>query len=105
MLTVYTPLAEMLTVVAEEAIAVFSKPGACAPHDLCRLQSIGSFRSDPYRMSVSKAGERSLLHRSPVPVFGEGGIVHDGASADVDTVVCIGETRRNEVCTQRRLFI
>ena len=105
MFTVYTPLAQVLTVVAEEPIAVFSKPGACPPYNLCALQTVGPCGAHPYRVSVSEARERSLFHRSPAPVFGKGGIVHDGAAAHVDTVMRIGETRRNEVRAQRRLFI
>jgi len=105
MLTVYTPLAEVLAVVAEEPIAVFSEPGARPPHDLRSLQSIGPSGSDPYGVLVSEARERSLFHRSPVPVFGKGGVVHDGAAAHVDTVMCIGEPRRYEVRAQRGHFM
>ena len=105
MLTVYTPLAEVLAVVAEEPIAVFSEPGARPPHDLRSLQSIGPSGSDPYGVLVSEARERSLFHRSPVPVLGKGGVVHDGAAAHVDTVMYIGKTRRYEVRAQRGLFM
>ena len=100
-----TPLAQMLAIVAQEPIAILSKSGARAPHDFCALQAMGLSSSDPYRMSISETSERSLFHRSPVPVFGKGGVVHYGAAPHVDTMVCVGETRRHEVRTQRRLFI
>jgi hypothetical protein len=103
--SVYTPLTEVLAVVAEEPIAVFSEPGACPPHDLRSLQSIGPSGSDPYGVSVSEARERSLFHRSAVPVLGKSGVMHDGAAAHIDTVMRIGETRRDEVRAQRGLFM
>jgi hypothetical protein len=104
-LTVYTPLTEVLAVVGEEPIAVFSDPGARPPHDLGSLQSMGLCGSDPYGMSVSEAREGSLFHRSPVPVLGKGGVVHDSAAAHIDTVMSVGETRRNEVRAQGGLFM
>jgi hypothetical protein len=49
-------------------------------------------------MTLSKAGEGSLLNRSPAPAIDKRAIVDDGAAAHVDTVVCIAEPRCNEVC-------
>jgi hypothetical protein len=102
---VYTPLTQVLTVVAEEPISVLSKPGARPPHDLRTWQSVGPCRSHPYRLSLSEQLERYLFHRSSAPVAGKAAVMHDGASADIDTVMRIGETRCNEVRAQRRLFI
>jgi hypothetical protein len=54
-LTVHTPLAKVLTVVAQQAVATFSKPGARTLNDLFASQGIGSCRSYPHRMSMSEA--------------------------------------------------
>ena len=103
-LTVHTPLAEVLTVVAQYAVAAFANTRPRTANDLLTSQAIGPWRSDPYRVSVSEACKRNLFHRSPVPVSSEGSIVNDAPGTHVDTVVRVGETRRNEVCAERRLF-
>ena len=54
-LTVHTPLAKVLTVVAQQAVAIFSKPRARTPNDLFTPQGIGPCGSHPDRMSVSEA--------------------------------------------------
>ena len=102
---VYAPLAQVLTVVAEEPISVFSKAGARPPYDLCTWQAIGPCGSHPYRVPLSEQLESYLFNRSPSPVTGKAAVVHDGAGADIDTVMRVGKTRRNEVRAQRRLFI
>ena len=55
-------------------------------------------------MSVSEARERNLFHRSPAPGTGKRTVVDDSAAAHIDAVVCIGETRCNEVRAQRWRF-
>jgi hypothetical protein len=87
--TVYAPLAEVLTVVAEKPIVVFSKPRTRSPHYLLTLPAIGPGRSHPYRMSLGEARERYLFHRSTAPVIDRAAIVHNGAAAHVNTVVYI----------------
>ena len=87
--TVYAPLAEVLTVVPEKLIVVFSKSRTRSPHYLFTVPAIGAGRSHPYRMSLSEARERYLFHRSTAPVIDKAGIVHNGATAHVDTVVYI----------------
>jgi hypothetical protein len=87
--TVYAPLTEVLTVVAEEAILVFSKARTCSPHDLFTVPAIGSRGPQPYRTSLREAREGSLFHRSTAPVIDKAAIVHNGAAAHVDTVVYI----------------
>jgi hypothetical protein len=105
MLTIHAPLTQVLAVIAQKAIAVFSDPGARPLHDIGASQLLAPCRADPHRMAVCETCERSLLDRSPVPVFGEGGIVHHRTAAHINTMVCIGETRRNEVSTQRWLLM
>jgi hypothetical protein len=102
---VYAPLAQVLAVVAKEPISVFAKPGACPSHDFRTLEATSPRGSYPYGVSVSEARERNLFHRSPPPVLGKCGIVHDHAAAHVDTMMLVGETRRDEVCTQRWLVL
>ena len=105
MFTVHTPLAEVLTVVAQQAIAVFSESQARPSNNLVTLQGTGPWASDPHRMSMSETRERNLFHRGAVPVTCECGIVNDGSATDVDAMVRVGKTRRNEVCAQRRFFV
>ena len=105
MFTVHTPLAEVLTVVAQQAVTVFSDSQARPSNNLVTLQGTGPWASDPHRMSMSETRERNLFHRAPVPVMSEGGIVNDGSATHVDAMVRIGETRRNEVCAHRRFFV
>jgi hypothetical protein len=69
------------------------------------MQPIGPCGSHPYPVSLSEQLERYLFHGSPAPVTGKAAVMHDGAGADIDTVMRVGETRRNEVRAQRRLFI
>jgi len=103
--TVDAPLAQVLTVVTEEPIAVLPEPRACPAYDLCAVQMSGPWRPQPDRVPAGKARERDLLHRPAPPRLSKGGIVHNGARADIDAVMRISETRRNEMCAERRLFI
>src|SRR5262249_53584866 len=105
MFTMHAPLAEVLAVVAQHAIAVLSKARARPPNNLFTPQGVGPCGSNPYRSSVSEARERNFFHRAPAPGSGKGAIVNDGVGAHVDAMVRIGEARRNEVRTQRRLLI
>ena len=54
-LTVHTPLAKVLAVVAQQAVAIFSEPRARTLNDLFTPQGIGPCGSHPHRMSVSEA--------------------------------------------------
>jgi hypothetical protein len=54
-LAVHTPLAKVLTVVAQQAVAIFSKPRASTLNDVFTPRGIGRCRSHPHRMSMSKA--------------------------------------------------
>ena len=86
---IHAPLAEVLTVVTEEAIALLSEPRPGAPHDLFTLLVIGTRGSHPYRAPLSKARERYFFDWTPAPVKYKAAIVHNNTAAHIDTVMCI----------------
>jgi hypothetical protein len=83
----HTPLSEVLAVVAEEAIAIFPQSRDCPTNDLVTLQPMGTWGSDPYRMTVREAHERNRFHRAAAPAGCKGPIMNDSAGAQVDPVM------------------
>jgi hypothetical protein len=61
----YAPLAEVLAVVAEQAIAVLPKTRTCATDHLVAIETRRGVRSDEEHMSVRTESQRNLLHRRP----------------------------------------
>ena len=96
MFAAQTPLAEVLAVVAEEAIAVLADPRPRSPNHFLVVEASGA-GSNPESVSMSEARERNLFHRAAVEPMYEGAVVDDTAAADVDTVVGKAQTRCNEV--------
>ena len=96
MFAAQTPLAEVLAVVAEEAIAVLADPGPRSPNHFLAVEASGA-GSDPESVSMSETRERNLFHRAAVEPMCEGAVMDDPAAADVDTVVGKTQTRCNEV--------
>jgi hypothetical protein len=90
------PLAEVLAVVAEEAIAVLADPGPRPPNHFLALEVNGA-RSSPESVSMSETRERNLFHRCPVKPMYIGAVMDDPAEADVNAVVGKAKTRCNEV--------
>src|SRR5215470_8430344 len=73
---VHAPLTEVLAVVTQQAIMVFSHSRARSPNDLLTPQGTGSRRSDPNCVSARETCQRNLFHRAPVPVMCERGVVN-----------------------------
>ena len=86
MFAAQTPLAEVLAVVAEEAIAVLADSGPRSPNHFLAAEASGA-GSDPEGVSMSETRERNLFDRAPVEPMCEGAVMDDPAAADVDTVV------------------
>lgn len=96
MFSAQTPLAEVLAVVAEQAIACFADPGSRSPNHCLAVEASRS-RPNPEGVSTSKPRERNLFHRSPVKSVYKGPVMDDPAIADVNPMVGKTEARRNEV--------
>jgi hypothetical protein len=101
----HTPLAEVLAVVAQQAIAVLSQAGTRTTDHLLTIETRRGVRSHKDCVPVREDAQRNLLHRSPAELMCEGCVVHDGAATHVDAMVGKGKTRRNEVRAQRWFFI
>ena len=102
MLASQAPLAEVLTVVGQQPIAVLAYPGA-GPSDHLPLVIFRWYAGhNSHGSSCRKARERNLFHRSSAQPFRESRVVHHLASADVDSVVCVAATLSDNVSTQLR---
>ena len=105
MLSLDTPLAKVLAVVAEHAVIVLAHPGSCAA-DHFRVTEANQFvGSHPYTASAHEVRERNLRHRSPEEVMPKGAVVNDSAAADVDAVMGEREARSDKVRTQRGFLV
>jgi hypothetical protein len=65
MFAAQTPLAEVLAVVAEEAIAVLADPRPRSPNHFLAVEASGA-GSNPQSVSMSEPRERNLFHWAPV---------------------------------------
>jgi hypothetical protein len=101
----HTPLAEVLTVIAEQAIAIFPEARTCATDHLVAIEARSGVRSLVERVSARKEKQRHLFHRQLAELMCERSVVHDIAAAHVDAMVGKGKTRGNEVRAQRWLFV
>ena len=59
------PLGEVLAVVAEQPITIFTKAGARAARHLCGVKARLDAASDPDRPALYEALERNFFHRAP----------------------------------------
>ena len=92
-----TPLAEVLAVVGEQTITVFTYPGTRSANCLSRVEARSRTGSDPDRATAGEISERYLFHRPSAKPEAESRVMHDLAIADVDSVVQITTTRRDDV--------
>jgi len=105
MLAVQAPFGEVLAVVGEETIRVFTETRARTTDDFRALESGSLTRPHPDGEAVSEPRKRNLFHRATPPARTEGTVVDDAAIADVDAVMGEAETRRDEMRAQRGLFV
>jgi hypothetical protein len=96
MLAAQTPLAEVLAVVAEEAIVVLADPRSRSPDDFLAAEASAA-GSNPQGVSMREHRERNLFHRASVEPLHEGAVMDDRAAADVDAVVRKSQPGREEV--------
>jgi hypothetical protein len=104
MLAAQTPLAEVLTVVRPQPVAVLTYPGASPPDHLLTLEVGRNMRFDPYRAAAGESSQRNFFDGAPAQPICESRVVHDLAIANVDSVMQISPARCNEVRAQRRLL-
>jgi hypothetical protein len=104
MLAAQTPLAEVLTVVRQQPVAVLAYPGAGPPDHLLTFEAGGDMRFDPYRAAAGESSQRNFFDGSPAQPICKPGVMHDLAIAHVDSVMQISSAGCNEVRTQRRLL-
>jgi hypothetical protein len=104
MLAAKTPLAEVLTVVGQQPVAVLAYPGARALDHLWTLEARKRMRIDPHRSAACESNKRDLFDWSPVQPNCESCVVHDVAVAHVDSVMQIASAGCNEVRAQRRFL-
>ena len=99
------PLAEMLAVVAEQPVTIFTEAGARAARHLGGVKARRAVASDPDRPFLCEACKRNFFHRSPAEFADHRPVVNDVTVAHIDTVMGEAATRCNEVRAQRWLFI
>jgi hypothetical protein len=92
-----TPLAEVLAIVGKQPVAVLAYPGARSAYGLSRVEARSRIGSDRDRATAGEISERYLFHRSSAKPVAESRVMHDFAIADIDSVVQITTTRRDNV--------
>ena len=104
-LAMQTPFTEVLAVVRQQPIAVFADTGSRPTDDVSDIES--AWRAGPYpdTLAACETSERNFFHRSTAQTVRETRVVNDLASADVDAVMQIAATGRDEVRTQRRFLV
>jgi hypothetical protein len=105
MLATQAPLAEVLTVVRQQPIAILPYPGACPFDHLLGVKIGGGVKFDPHRLAAGESIQRHFFDRSPVQATCETGVMNDPAITHIDSVMQIAAPAGNEVRAQRRLVI
>ena len=100
-----TPFAEVLTVIGQQAIAVFPHTGSCSADDHSNVEIGWRVRSHPDTLSAREMSERNFFHRSSAQSMREPRVVHELASTDVDAVMQIAAPRCDKVRAQRGFLV
>jgi hypothetical protein len=98
------PLAEVLTVVAQDPIVILTEPRAGTLHDLTRTVLHRHPASHRYRSAPTEFPQRNFLHRSPGEEAGNRPTVDDLSVAQVDAVMDEADPRADEVGARRRFL-
>ena len=105
MFTVQTPFAEVLTVVRQQPVAVLAHPGARPTDHFSTRVDRWPIRSDPNRTAASETIESCFFHRPSIKAVCKARIVHDLATANVDSVMQISATRCDNVRAQQSFLV
>jgi hypothetical protein len=92
---VQTPLAEVLAVIAEEAIAVLADPRPRSANHFLAVEASAA-GANKESVSMSETRQRDLFYWAAVKPMYEGAVMHDAAT-DVDPVMGEAKTRRKEM--------
>lgn len=99
-LAAQTPLAVVLAVVREQPIAVFAEPRASTVDHFRAIKARRRARSNPHGSPVSKVCKGNFFDRSALPASGKPRIVDDLAGADVDAVMGVAASWRDQMRSQ-----
>ncbi len=105
MCTVQAPLAEVLTIVTEQSVAIFPDARARSVDNLHGIEVRWRTLVEPDGPAARETLQRSLLHASSAQPVREPGIVHHVSGADIDAVVQIATPPGDDVSAWRRLFL
>jgi hypothetical protein len=97
MFTVQTPLAEVLTVVCQNPVAVLSEAGTRAVDHFPTIEAIRRTGPEPDSATAGETGERGLSHCSSAKSVCEPRVVHNLAAANIDSVMQISATWSDNV--------
>jgi hypothetical protein len=94
----------VFAVVANDVISILAKATAGTKNHVFAVEAriaVGAYGDGP---AASKFRQRHLFHRSALEASDETGVMDDPPVTHVKAVVEVAAARRDEVCSQRRLF-
>lgn len=100
MLTADAPLAEVLAVVPEQVVAVLSESRACTAYHFRAIVQTRLSQANPYFSSLGEPPQRDFLDAT---VTQSAAVLQHLTSTGIDPVMRVTATRRDQVCTKRRL--
>jgi hypothetical protein len=99
MLAANAPFAEVLTVIGQQVVIVFTCPGTCPMNDFIAIEPRGLLEPDPDWVTLGELRQNNLLHRTAAQAARQTCVLHDLAATHVDTVMGIATTWCNDVRT------
>jgi hypothetical protein len=94
------PLTEVLTVVPQDRVAIFSDARTRSVDDSIAIEPTGCAGSDPDRVPPREFRHGNLFHRSPPQTSRQPSILHDRTVTHIDTVMCKPAAQCDYVSTQ-----
>lgn len=89
----------MLTVIGQQAVAVFADSGTRSAHHFGTIEARRRLGSDPERMSMGELRQRNVFHRSCAQATREASVLHDSALPHINAVMHVASAWRNDVRT------
>src|SRR5882757_10470949 len=89
MLATQAPLAEVLTVVRQQPIAILPYPGARPFDHLPGVKIRGCVKLDPHTLAAGESIHRDFFDRSPVQATCKSGVMNDPPITHIDSVMQI----------------
>jgi len=101
MLTADAPFAEVLAIVHQQVIAIFTEPQAGATDHFLGIEPARSLKTDPNCAPLCELGLENLFDWTSAQPAREATVLHDASVAYVYAMVRISETWGDKVCTER----